>query len=572
MAVSLLRRLAFIPLCLLALLAAAVGAAPRNPAASADQALFPRSFREVIDDGVRNGAFRGVAVGLIDGKRRETLYIGHRDGGKSAPPDADSRFEIGAISEVFAGLLLAQSAIDGKLRMHDSIGELFAPGFPFADPALAKASLEALATQRAGLPSRPANLFPANLADPYADYATEDLFACLAFEGEKDLTAPAPDYSVLSVGLLGALLGRAYATPYAELVAERVLGPLGMSHTGFGDERLLAGHARGDSAPHWHYGVLGAAAGMRANLPDLLAFLQHNLTPADSPMRGALLLARQPRTDGSTDQLGLGWKVREVASNDGTWPLVWRASDTAGFSAFVGFRTDKQRAIVLLGNAAEDLSELGMAWLGEGTAPAAPHGFSAPERPKLDAYPGLYALISGDDIIVRGDGDALQVQLPGAWPQRLRLVDKDVFAVDGSALALTFMRGGDDINGVVLRLGDQNISGQRRSMHAPRVARAHIETNAAILAQYAGDYRVAPESWLRLAVDDAGLSAQLSMGERVALFPYAVDRFSDTQGALDLVGHRDNEGHIDKLILELAGGRREANPLRVETRSPGASQ
>ena len=159
MAVSFLRRLASALLCCLPLVSAAVFAAqPRKSPAVADQALFPKSFREVIDGGVANGAFRGVAIGLIDGKRRETIYLGHRDGGKTAPPDRDSRFEIGAVSEVFAGLLLAQAAIDRTVHVRDTIGGLLAPGFPFADPALAKASLESLATQRAGLPSRPANL------------------------------------------------------------------------------------------------------------------------------------------------------------------------------------------------------------------------------------------------------------------------------------------------------------------------------------------------------------------------------------------------------------------------------
>lgn len=571
MAVYFFRRLACLMLCLMPLFSAAAFAAPRKSGAVVEQALFPKSFREVIDGGVANGAYRGVAIGVIDGNRREAIYLGHRDGGKTAPPDGDSRFEIGAVSEIFAGLLLAQAAIDRTVRLHDPLGGLLAPGFPFADPALSKTTLESLATQRAGLPSRPANLFPAHLSDPYADYATEDLFACLALEGSADLAMPAPDYSVLSVGLLGTLLGRAYATPYADVLATRVLGPLGMAHTGFGDEGLLTGHARGDVAPHWHYGVLGAAAGLRANLPDLLTFLQYNLTPEQSPLRAALLLARQPRSDGAADALGFGWKVREVASDGANWPLVWRASDTAGFSTFIGFRTDKQRGIVMLGNAAEDLSELGMAWLAGDIAPAPPHGYTAPGVPTLDSYPGLYTLISGNDLIVRIVADALQVQLPGAWPQRLRVVDRDVFAADGGALALTFMRSADDINGVVLRLGDENISGMRRSLRAPRMPRARIATSATALAEYAGDYRVAPESWLRLAAAGEGLTAQLSLGERLALFPYAVDHFSDAQGALELVGHRDAQGRIDKLDLDLAGAHRDATPLRVERTTPGAS-
>ena len=526
--------------------------------------LFPPAFREFVEDGIANGALRGVAIGVIDGKRNETLYFGHRDGSASAPPDADSRFEIGAVTEVFTGILLAQAALDGVARLRDPAAKFLAPGFPFADPALAQATLEQLATQTAGLPLRPANLFPSNLGDPYADYATEDLFAFLARQS-GDSTAVNSGYSVLSVGLLGNLLGRAYGAPFADVLNARVLAPLGVSHSGFDDAGVLPGHVRGDIAPHWHYGVLGAAAGLRATLPDLVRFLQYNLTPGESPLRAALLLARQARVSAGADQLGLGWKVREVTSADSTWPLVWRASETAGFSSFIGFRTDKQRAIVLLGNAAEDLADLGMAWL-RGDIPAtAPHGYAGAKHVDVSIYPGLYKLSNGTEIVVRANDGALSVQWPGSWPQVLRAIDKDVFAADNVALALTFMRNLDDITGLVLRSNDDNVSAQRLSEHAPRVARVPIAVSRERLSEFIGDYRLSADNWLRVAASKDGLTVQPSMGPHLALFCYAIDRFTDADDAVDLSAHRDESGRIDKLVLNLAGVKHDAAPLYPST-------
>jgi CubicO group peptidase (beta-lactamase class C family) len=538
-----------------------------KPAPAAEQLLFPKSFREVIESGSANGAYAGVAVGVIDGKRNETLYFGHRDGPKSEPPDAESRFEIGAVSEVFTGLLLAQAAIDHTLKLQDPLGPLLAPGFPFADPAVGRATLADLATQRAGLPTHPANLFPTDLGDPYAGYATEDLLAFLALQPKGSDKASTPSYSVLNVGLLGNLLGRVYAAPLAEVLAARVLAPLGLTHTGFDDAQLLPGHVRGEPAPHWHYGVLGAAAGLRSTLPDLLEFMHRNLVPGDSALRGALLLARQARVAVDADQLGLGWKVREVSSGDATWPLIWRASGTAGFSAFIGFRTDKQRAIVLLGNSADDLADLGMAWLGETPPPSAPHGFVAQKRPDPGSYPGLYQLNSGAIVIVRPREGGLGVQLPGNWPQPLRAVDADVFASDSAALALTFIRNVDEITGLVLRLNNDNITAQRLSERAPLVARGRISVARSRLAEYVGDYRVG-EDWLRVWAEEDRLVVQPTMGERLTLFGYAADRFSDAQNAVDLSGHRDRNGRLDRLVLDLAGTERDAVPLRPRAASP----
>ena len=526
--------------------------------------MFPPAFREFVENGVANGALHGVAIGVIDGKRNETLYFGHVDDPASAPPGADSRFEIGAVTEVFTGILLAQAAVDGVARLRDPVSKFLAPGFPFANPALAQATLEQLATQTAGLPLRPANLFPLGLDDPYADYATEDLFAFLARQSSDGATVNS-GYSVLSVGLLGNLLGRAYGAPFAEVLNARVLAPLGVSHSGFDDAGVLPGHVRGDIAPHWHYGVLGAAAGLHATLPDLLRFLQYNLTPGDSPLRAALLLARQARAAAGADQLGLGWKVREVVSADSTWPLVWRASETAGFSTFIGFRTDKQRAIVLLGNAAEDLADLGMAWL-RGDIPAtAPHGYAGAKHVDVSIYPGLYKLSNGTEIIVRSSDRGLSVQWPGSWPQVLRAIDKDVFAADNVALALTFMRSVDDVAGLVLRSNDDNVSAQRLSEHAPRVARVPIAVPRERLAEFVGDYRLSADNWLRVTVSGEELSVQPSMGSRFSIFGYATDRFTDAEDAIDLSAHRDEKGRIDKLVLDLAGVKHDAVPLNPST-------
>src|SRR6185503_20205884 len=155
---------------------------------------------------------------------------------------------------------------------------------------------------------------------------------------------------------------------------------------------LLVGHAHADAVPHWHFGALAGAAGLRSSVGDLLALLQQNLRPQDSPLRAALLLARQAQ-GGGPQSAGLGWSIVEVPDGEQSWPLVWRASRTAGFATFLGFRTDRQQALVLLGNGDTDLSALGLAWLQQQTPPPLPErGPTAPKSVPGDDYLGLYKL------------------------------------------------------------------------------------------------------------------------------------------------------------------------------------
>ncbi len=555
-----------------ALVLAPIAAAARDksPVSTAERtapavALFSGAYSKVIEQGVADGAYRTVAVGVIDGKQTQKFYFGHRDGPATPAADDDSEFEIGALSEVFTGLLLAQAALEGRLQLRDPVRKFLPADFPYTDAHMGDISLDALVTQHSGLPPQPTSLFPADLDDPYIDYASEDLLAFLAFY--RNLPQESQDvgyaYSVLNAGILGHLLGRVYTTPYADILASKVLAPLGLKHTGLRDNAgLLPGHARGEAAAHWHYGVLAGAAGLRSSLPDMLAFAQHNLTPGDSPLRDALLLARQGRANGPADRIGLGWNVREAAAGATTWPLVWRASETAGFAAFVGFRTDRQRAIVLLGNAAEDLASLGVAWLNEALPPPAPHGYAVTATTGVAAYAGLYEIAPGSDLIVRAHDGALSLQLPGQLPQRLRPVDKDVFVAKIGVLGATFMRNVDDITGLVLHLNGNHASARRLSERAPRLPHVPVGLAERKLDEILGDYSLDADTWMRIAKQADTLTLQLTMSERRVIFAYAPDRFSDADGAVDLVFKRVDNGRIASAMLNLAGTQRNAVPLR----------
>lgn len=549
--------------CAFLLLAPSLVRAAREAPAAAS-ALLSVPFREAIERGVANGAYRSLGVGLIEGKRHGTFYFGHRDGGDSPPADDTSLFEIGAAGEVFTGVLFAQAAIEGKLRLADPIAKFLPAPFPFADARVGAITLEQLATQHSGLPAQPPNLFPVDRGDPYADYAAEDLLALLAFLHPDEVHSDAGyGYSVLNAGLLGHLLGRAYRMPLGEALAVKVFAPLGLKRTMFADEAaLLSGYAFGERAARWHFGALAGAAGLRACLPDLLTFLQHNLTPDNSPLRAALLLARQPRASGPADRIALGWNVRERIDRTDTWPLVWRASRTAGFSSFLGFRTDRQKAIVLLGNSAEDVAALGIAWLGDALPPPPPPpGAAATGANRLEEYPGLYRIAPGVEAILRIQGNALSLQMAGSPPVPLRAAARDVFIADSGALGVTFTRDIDVVSGLMLHAGTGNISAARLSANAPHLARAPIPWDATARRELLGDYRLDAATWLRIGEAGQDVTVQWTLGERQRIFPFARDRYADADGTIELQVERDAASRLVGVGVDLAGARRNAVAL-----------
>ena len=545
-----------------ALVATAAAAAPKprvpktsDPKAAA--ASVTDRYRRVLEEGVANGAYAGVAVGLIDGKERKTWFFAK----DRASLSERSAFEIGAVTEVFTSILLAQAVLEGKLRLDDTIGSVLPPDFPWADPELAATPVVALATQTSSLPATPPNLFAADPDDAYADYNEVDLLAFLANyrprEWKRDYA-----YSPLNGALLCVLLGKVYENGCSTLLISKVLDPLGLPKTGFGDSaELQQGHAYGREAHHWHFKkAMAGAAGLRSTLQDLLAFLDHNLHPDDSALRGALLLARQARGQSAAGGVGLGWSIHDVEAERQTWPLAWRASRTGGFSTFIGFRTDRQQALVLLANSAEDLASLGMAWLTGEAPPPVPAKPFVPDASRLANYAGLYRLLNHDEVIVSARDATLRMQLRGqpAWP--LFAVAEDAFATSGGAVGLSFIRNIDEFSGLLLRTNGAFVTGERLSERAPRLQRAVIAVDAATRARYAGDYRLDADTLLRVTANDDGLDAQLSGAARIAMRAYAPDRFSDADGQNGLIFERDEKRRIVAVVLDLAGGQRKATP------------
>lgn len=514
---------------------------------------LPDAYRQVIEQGIKAGAYRDVAAGWIEGKARDTAYFGQAT--------AETTFEIGAATEIFTDLLLAQAAYEGKLRLQSQLHEVM-PEFAFADAALGSITLESLATHRAGLPVLPPNLMPRDTADPYAGYSEAEL---LAFLGNHRMHGSPAEYaySVVDAGLLGYALGRGYGTEYPKLMQDKILGPLGLKHASFDDGGLLAGHARGEPVAHWHFGVLAGSAGLRTTLGDLLDFLQVNLRPENSTLRAALLLARQPRTRAQSEQVGLGWNIHETGSGDQTWPLLWRASTTAGFSTFIGFRTDRQQAVALLGNTDTDLSAIGMALLEDHAAPPTPRArFAAPAHLQADDFVGLYQVRGGIEITIRQRDGQLSAQLRGGPIARLTADEDDVFDAGAEGFAITFQREAGKVTSLIVTRAGVNVLAERLSARAPHVTRTAIAVDAKELAGFAGDYQLGDAGLARIFVQGDKLSMQLAGRAPLDLVAFAKDRFSCADESCEATFQHNAAGDVTAVSLDFAGAQNNAPRVR----------
>ena len=163
----------------------------------------------------------------------ETAVFGFGRRGQDAPgePRADTLFRIGSITKAFTGQVLASLAADGVVKLSDPVTK-YAPEFDAAMSKDRPIRLVDLATHSAGLPREvPHEAGPPG--DPFVHVTLKAYSEWMKSNPPLFPPGSAVLYSNFGFDVLAAALSSATGTPYPELLAERVLKPLGLKDTTF---------------------------------------------------------------------------------------------------------------------------------------------------------------------------------------------------------------------------------------------------------------------------------------------------------------------------------------------------
>jgi len=298
-----------------------------------------------------------LVVGVSVGGERWVVGVGDADSTRAAP-DAHTLYEIGSISKVLTSLALADAVARGETTLATPVADLLPDSFAVGAHAAGPIRLVDLATHTSGLPRLDLGMGMSpgfDLANPYAAYGVARLATFLATV--TPATAPGATYlySNAGAGLLGYALAQRAGTPYADLVADRVLEPLGMGETWVDvpdahAARFVDGHGPdGAPVPHWTWTApTVGAGGWRSSASDLLTLAEATMDPDATPLAAALALTLTPHAPiEGVRQMGLGWHLfplsdgRTMAAHDG---------GTGGFVSFLAVVPAAGVAVVVLTN------------------------------------------------------------------------------------------------------------------------------------------------------------------------------------------------------------------------------
>ncbi len=385
---------------------------------SASAQLTDSTLQRIIRERGESTRMAGIVLGVVDGNGKRTVVSWQRSQEHGRRLDAATEFEIGSITKVFTGILLAEMVQRGEVNLDDPLSNYVPEGVSVPEHNGHPITLEDLATHFSGLPSSPSNLVPADPTNPFADYSLDQMYSALSeFKLTRD---PGSEfqYSNFGVALLGNVLARREHMTYFDLLKERILIPLHMTHTAISvtpdmTRHMSAGHdASGNVVPAWDFRAFAPAGGLHSNMNDMLEFLSANLRPLNTRLGRAIAASHPPRrVMAPVAGIGLNWLY--YTQNGDT--AIFAPGETAGFHTYIGFSRQKQMGVVILSNSAVTVNDIGHHLLLDDFPLESPpawitsHHEVQLRRDQLQKFAGIYEYEGGARVVVEEQNGKLFV-------------------------------------------------------------------------------------------------------------------------------------------------------------------
>jgi CubicO group peptidase (beta-lactamase class C family) len=228
--------------------------------------------------GISLGVARGATVVYARG-------YGERDVMRGLPAQPQTVYRIGSLTKMFTARAILNLAARGAVSL-DLPAARYVPQFPWDSTV----TVRDLLAQRSGIPS----YTDGEALNPYAWYAPAQLIGAVAQERLAFPPGTQFAYSNTNYVLLGMIAESVTRTPFEDFLNERVVAPLGLPGTRYGDR---SGEAVGykwngtvfiaatPSSPAYAF----SAAAMTSDVPDMLRFLATMRAPYYGMMQSEVL-------------------------------------------------------------------------------------------------------------------------------------------------------------------------------------------------------------------------------------------------------------------------------------------
>lgn len=412
----------------------------------------------------------GFSAAVIDENGVEFINVGKTSKLVDAKPlDENTVYEIGSITKVFTGILLAEAVRRGEVALDDPISKHLPESVKTPKFNGKEITLLDLTTHSSSLPSIPDDFEPKDPLNPYAGYTVEQMYGFLGrVKLEREIGSKF-EYSNLGVGLLGHILSLKAKMSYEQLVTKRILKPLGMKDTAITfsprmKSNLAHGHdASGNQTSNWDLPTFAGAGALRSTASDMAKFVSANLGFKKTKLADSLSVAKQTKRsfENTPAKIGFNWIKSNIAEKE----VTWHNGGTGGYRSFAGFREDIKKGVYVVTNGSDSVDDLGMHFLNK------EFPLRKKEEPKtvitideevLETYVGEYELNATFSITVTREGNRLFAQATKQPRFELFAEKEDKFFLKAVKASVEFTKNEEGkVTGLILIQGGAKTPGKK---------------------------------------------------------------------------------------------------------------
>jgi len=478
----------------------------------------------------------------------------------NVPIEPDTVFRIGSITKQFTAVAVLMLAEEGKLSLQDEITR-FVPDYPTQGK---KITVENLLTHTSGIKNY-TNL-PEWLPLQRKDMTLVELIDL--FKNQPLDFAPGEwwKYSNSGYVLLGAIIEKASGLTYADFLAQRIFGPLGLKNTFYDSPsriipRRASGYAKGsagfENAPYLSMSQPYAAGSLASSVDDLAAWTE-SLLSGKLLKRETLEQAFVPYKlkDGTNTKYGYGWSISDYEGHR----LIEHSGGIHGFLSHALFFPEDGIFVALLANSTvmemqPEPYAFKTGCLALGIPFKEPVPVSLPEK-ETEPLIGVYVDSRGGEVIIRRREGKLLLETEELGESEIKPVSSTEFFLVDFPARLHFLRDeGKKIAGLKMsaRIGPDR-SFMRTDKPLP-AERREIKLDPALYDQYVGEYELAPGFLVVITKEDGKLMGQATGQPKVELFPEAETKFflKVVNGQVEFV--KSEDGRVNGLVL-IQGGQK----------------
>lgn len=241
-----------------------------------------------------DSSINALSIGIFKNGKSYIKHYGEIDKGKENNPTDNTIYEIASISKTFAGTLVAQAELEGKLNLDDDIRQYLEGDYSNLSYEGNPIRIKDLITHTSRLPTflpvtinelfiNPDDSLAFKVHQLENEYSQEQFLIDLKSINIDTIPGTRNQYSNADTELIAHILETVYGISYNQLIQEKICSKLEMQSTGtILPERLKPYLANGYtmnnvSAPYMSKTLWGAGGGMMSSIPDMIKYIAFQL-------------------------------------------------------------------------------------------------------------------------------------------------------------------------------------------------------------------------------------------------------------------------------------------------------